>query len=155
MNASLSKNLAPEMVAAPAMSVRDLVHAPARSASTVRWMRLALVYFVAAVSLGVAMAATHDFRLKGLHVHLNMLGWVSMSLKSVFYERVREAAASRWASVHFWLYTLALPVMMVGLAGLLLGHAAMEPVVAIGSVGVLAAVIVFVANLMWHLRRSA
>jgi len=40
-----------------------------------RWVLVALVYFVAAVSLGVIMTATHDHRLKGVHVYLDPLGW--------------------------------------------------------------------------------
>jgi hypothetical protein len=120
--------------------------------SVLAWVRLALVYFLLAVSLGVAMAATHDFRLRGVHAHLNLLGWVSMGLTGWIYDRFPAAAASRAARVHFWLYQLALPVMMAGLAGLLLGHAAAEPVVAAGSVAMMLAVAVFAVNVLWHSR---
>jgi hypothetical protein len=114
-----------------------------------RWIGIALVYFILAIGLGVAMAASHDFRLKGLHVHLNMLGWVSMALMGVIYRLFPQAAASRLATWHFALYQAALPVMMVGLGGLLLGHEAMEPLVAAGSTGVLVAVLLF-ALAVWR-----
>ncbi len=128
---------------------------PVPAPGPLRWLRIALLYFVAAVTLGVAMAASHDFRLKGLHVHLNLLGWVSMAVTCFVYDRVPAAARSRLADVHFWLYQLALPVMMAGLAGLLLGHAQAEPFVALGSVAVLAAIATFVANVLWHTRDRA
>src|SRR5262249_46325830 len=99
-----------------------------------RWIRLALVDFFVAVLLGVVMAASHDFRLRGLHVHLNLLGWVSLAVTGVIYHLFPAAAATRAAGVHFWLYNLSLPVMMGGLTALLLGHQAFMPIVAVGSV---------------------
>jgi hypothetical protein len=108
-----------------------------------RWIAIALVYFVAAVSLGIFMAASQDIRLRGLHVHLNLLGWVSMALFGVVYRLFPQVAATRLAALHFWLYQLALPPMMAGLAGLLLGHAALMPLVAAGSLVVGAAIVLF------------
>jgi len=119
-----------------------------------RWIQLALVYFLLAVTLGVVMAATHDFRLRGVHVHLNLLGWVSMSVTAWVYQQFPRAAAGVAARVHFWLYNLALPVMMAGLAGLLLGVNALEPVVAASSVAVLGAVALFVVNVLRHSLRD-
>ena len=62
-----------------------------------RWIVLALAYFVLAVTLGVVMAASHDFRLRGVHVHLNMLGWVSMALTGLIYRVFPQAASTRLA----------------------------------------------------------
>ena len=44
------------------------------------WLRIAVVYFVLGVALGVVMGATNNFTLRPVHVHLNLLGWVSMAL---------------------------------------------------------------------------
>lgn len=149
------------------LTVHDFVHVPPAGAGVVpagarvapgadlRWVRAALVYFLVAVALGVGMAGAHDFRLKGLHVHLNLLGWVSMALTAFVYGRVPAAAAGLAARAHFWLYQAGLPVMMAGLGALLLGHAGAEPLVAAGSVIVLAGVAVFVGNVLWHARPGA
>ena len=115
---------------------------------SLRWVRLALVYFALAVLLGFAMSASHDHRLKGVHVHLNMLGWMSMSLFAWLYSQFPQAARGKAAAVHFWLYNLSLPVMMVALALLLLGHAQVEPVLAIGATFTVVAVLTFVGNLL-------
>ena len=112
-------------------------------ASSRRWIVIGLVYFVVAVSLGVVMGASHDFRLKVVHVHANLLGWVSMSLMGLVYRLYPSAATSRLAGWHFALYQLALPVMLGGLAALMLGQRAAEPVVGIASVVMLAAVVCF------------
>ena len=117
-----------------------------------RWIVLALAYFVLAVTLGVVMAANHDFRLRGVHVHLNMLGWVSMALTGLIYRVFPQAAATRLARWHFALYQGALPVMMAALAGLLLGVAALEPLVAASSVAMLVSIVLF-ALAIW--RRDA
>lgn len=121
---------------------------------SLRWIRLALVYFAVAVLLGFVMSAAHDHRLKGVHVHLNMLGWMSMSLFAWLYSQFPQAARGKAAAVHFWLYNLALPVMMAGLSGLLLGHAQFEPMVAIGATVTVVAVLVFVANLLLATRAT-
>ncbi len=115
-----------------------------------RWVLVALVYFVAAVSLGVYMAAAHDFRLRGVHVHLNMLGWVSMALSAFVYRLFPAAAAAFGARVHFWLYNAALPVMAVSLGGLLLGDARFVPVVGASSVAMLVAIIAFAVTVFRH-----
>lgn len=118
------------------------------STTTKRWVQAALVYFLVAVTLGVFMAASHDFRLRGVHVHLNLLGWVSMAVSAWVYHVFPAAAQTRVAKVHFWLYQGALPPMMVALAGLLLGHAQFEPLVAASSLAVWAAVAMFVVNVL-------
>jgi hypothetical protein len=120
-------------------------------ATCARWIGIALVYFVLAVALGVAMAASRDFRLRGLHVHLNLLGWVSAALMGLIYRQFPQAAASRLARWNFGLYNTGLPVMMVSLGGLLLGVEAMGPVVAVSSIAVLVAVLLF-ALAIWRER---
>lgn len=112
-------------------------------AASRRWIVVALVYFVAAVALGVAMGSTHDFRLKTVHVHANLLGWVSMALMGLVYRLYPAAAVSRLAAWHFGLYQLALPAMLGGLAALMFGRTGAEPVVGLASVVMLAAVICF------------
>jgi hypothetical protein len=129
--------------------LQDIAEATSR-----RWIVIALIYLVAAVSLGVVMGASHDFRLKTVHVHANLLGWVSMALMGLVYRLYPSAAASRLASWHFALYQLALPAMLGGLAALMLGQPGAEPVVGIASVVMLAAVICFALAVWLGGRRS-
>lgn len=117
-----------------------------------RWLYSAVIYFVIAVGLGVFMGASHDHRLTGVHVHLNLLGWVSMALTGFLYRAWPRAAVSRLARVHFWLYSLALPPMMVALGLYLTGTAAAEPVLGICSVLVFVAVLLFAINVARHSR---
>ncbi|MFZ5722531.1 MAG: cytochrome-c oxidase [Pseudomonadota bacterium] len=114
-----------------------------------RWLRIAVVYFVVAVMIGVFMAATHDHRLTPVHTHLNLLGWVSLALIGFIYRAFPQAATSRLAKTQFWLHNLALPPMMLALGGLMLtGNTALEPLLAICSIAVLVSVVIFAFNVL-------
>lgn len=50
-----------------------------------RFFKIAAVYFVIAIILGIIMGIRHDFSLTSVHAHLNLLGWVSMALFGTIY----------------------------------------------------------------------
>src|SRR5437899_7856127 len=93
------------------------------------FIRLAVLYLIAGVLLGIVMAASQNFTMHPVHAHLNLLGWVTMALFAGFYRLWPEAAASRLAKVHFWVYVPAHFVQMVALYVLFRGVAAIEPLV--------------------------
>lgn len=115
-----------------------------------RLLRCAVVYSVIGISMGIAMAGSHDFTNKGVHVHANLVGWVSMAVMALAYRAFPALAASRLASVHFWLHNLGLPVMLIGLYALLHAIAWGEPVVAVGSIIVALAFLCFAVNVFRH-----
>jgi len=114
------------------------------------FFRLAVLYLIAGISLGLFMAASHDHSMFPVHAHLNLLGWVSMSIFAVFYRLWPAAAASKLAKAHFWIYVPAHFVQMVTLFILMRGNEAIEPVLGIASVAVGIAIIVFAVNLWKH-----
>src|SRR5512134_408660 len=91
-------------------------HARSYAPSTAAWFRLAVVYLLVSVILGVAMGASENFALRSVHSHVSLLGWTTLALAGLIYRVFPEAVASRLANVHFWLYNLALPQMMGSLA---------------------------------------
>jgi hypothetical protein len=114
------------------------------------WYRLALVYFVVATGLGLFMGISDDHSLFPVHAHLNLLGWVSLALTGVMYERFPAAIGTRLYLIHFWAYNVTLPVAMVMLAFLLKGSQALGPAVGILSILLFASIVVFVANIWRH-----
>jgi hypothetical protein len=112
------------------------------------FLRLAVLYLLAGVSLGIFMAASHDHSMFPVHAHLNLLGWVSLSLFGLFYRTWPAAAETRLAKVHFWTYVPAHFVQMVLLAALYRGNQAVEPALAVASLLVAAAIACF-AVLVW------
>lgn len=113
-----------------------------------RWIFIAIIYFIIGVLLGLGMGIFNDHRLYGAHAHINLLGWLSMVATGVIYHFFPNAGQSRLATIHFWFYNIGLPAMMIGLAGKLLGHEAMEPVLGIGSLLVGIGVLLFGINVL-------
>jgi cbb3-type cytochrome oxidase subunit 1 len=111
------------------------------------WMiRLAVVYFVVGIALGLQMAASNDFTLAPVHAHLNLLGWVSLAIFAGVYRIWPATERSRLARLHGWLYNIGLPFMMLGL-GMLLRQAP-NAAVFLGGGGalVILGILCFVAN---------
>ncbi len=115
-----------------------------------RWIYVAIVYFCLAVGLGVFMGLSGDHRLMAVHAHMNLLGWVTLALIGVIYHYFPRAAASRLASLQFWLHNLTLPVMMAALALVILGTPQAGPLLGSAAVVMLLAVLLFAANLLWR-----
>lgn len=113
------------------------------------FFRLAVLYLIVGVFLGLYMAASHDHALHPVHAHLNLLGWVSLFLFGAFYRFFPAAAETALARVHFWLYVVAHFLQMVLLALLFLGNAAVEPALAGASVLVVVAILCF-ARIVWR-----
>ena len=119
-----------------------------------RWIYMAILYFVMAVALGIFMGASRDHGLMPVHAHLNLLGWVSMALTGFIYQYFTDAGRSRLANVHFWVYNLTLPPMMIALSLLLKGHVGIEPVLGILSMVMGVSVLLFAVNLFFNGPRS-
>jgi hypothetical protein len=110
--------------------------------------RLAVLYLLAGVCLGLFMAASHDHSMFPVHAHLNLLGWVTLSLFGLFYRNWPAAATTKLAKVHVGLYVPAHFVQMVLLAALYRGNPAVEPALAVVSVLVGVAIVCF-AVVVW------
>jgi len=117
------------------------------------WIKLAVLYLLLGVGMGIMMGASQNFTLRPVHAHLNLLGWTTLALAGVIYSVFPRAGSSMLARVHFWTMNVALPVMMLALAYLLVtGDRAAIPF--LGAAEILAAVSVlsFAANLFLNLR---
>jgi hypothetical protein len=107
------------------------------------WFRVAAIYFVIAVTLGIAMGASGDHTLTPVHAHLNLLGWVSMSLFGMVAMAHPAIARGRAAACQFWLYNLGLPAMLLALTARIKGVEAAEPLVGVASIAVGLGVLLF------------
>ena len=119
------------------------------------FLRIAVLYIVVGVSLGIYMGASGDHSMHPVHAHLNLLGWVAMSLFGLFYRVVPAAAESTLAKVHFWLYVPANFVQMVLLALLYRGNGALEPALGMFSILVGVAFVCFAIVVWRHTGKAA
>lgn len=113
------------------------------------FFRLAVLYFVAGVLLGLFMAASGDHSMFPVHAHLNLLGWVTLSLFGVYYRLLPAAAGTRLARIQFWIYVPAHFVQMVLLFTKFRNHPEVEPALAVASTLVGVGVLCFAA-VVWR-----
>lgn len=65
---------------------------------------------------GIQMSATHDHSLSPAHGHLNLIGFVAMSVFGAYYALSPKAAASGLAKVHYALTLASVVVLIPGIA---------------------------------------
>jgi hypothetical protein len=103
----------------------------------------AVVMVVAGMIWGIVMAVTLDHSAMPAHAHLNLLGWVSLFLFGIFYHLHPAIDASRAAIVQVWAWIVSTVVMTVGVALVHTGHQVGDPIAAVGSLLVLASMLLF------------
>jgi len=108
-----------------------------------RWLLAAVVYFLISVGLGTYMGASGRHELFSVHSHAALLGWASMGLTALLYRSFPDAARSRLAPWHFYLYQLAVPAMLVAVAALVTGRKEAEPVAGLASAALIVSVLLF------------
>ena len=105
--------------------------------------RLAVLFVIAGMAMGIGMAMSQDHSIMPAHAHLNMLGWVSLFLFGIYYERRPALDTSRLAIIQVAVWSIGTVVLTMAVAALHLGYTAFDPVAAIASLTVLAAMLMF------------
>src|SRR4051812_45949576 len=118
----------------------------------ITWLKIAVVYFVIGVGFGLYMGASGDHTLFSVHAHINLLGWVSLTLIGLIYRQFPDIATNRLAKIQFWLHNLGLPCLLVALTCLMQGNRAIEPAVGVFSIVVGLSVVLFAVNILKNLK---
>lgn len=118
------------------------------------WILIAVTYLVAGATVGVLMGASMNFTFAPVHAHINLLGWASMALAGLIYDRFPLAGGSKLGVVHFWLHNTVLPALMVVLFLFLGGNQSLGPVLGVFSVLMLLTLALFAVNLWINLKRA-
>ena len=111
-------------------------------------VKIASLYLLVGLALGLAMALAEDFRLVSVHSHLLLLGWATLAITGIVYVVRPRCADTRLAVAHFWLHNLGLPVMMLSLSAAHLGEPRAEPLVGLGSALVSGGLGLFTLNVL-------
>lgn len=107
------------------------------------FIRVALIFALVGMGLGLYMAMSGDHSQRPAHAHINLLGWVTMMLYGLFYKCFDDAGRSRLARIQFWITTTGVAVMNAGIFALYGGLPQAEPAAAVGSLLVIAGLILF------------
>ncbi len=114
------------------------------------FMLLGSLLLLVGISVGIMMGATGDHSLAPLHAHINLLGFVLMTVFGLVYRSFPNMAASGLATLHFWLHSLGTLLLLALLALLLTGsisESAMFPLAPISEVSIFVGIVCFVINL--------
>lgn len=95
---------------------------------------------------GLYMSITHDFSTSPAHAHLNLLGWVSLSIMGGFYALLGKDTPLWLVRTNFFLSCTGVACMITGL-GLLFTNVAtvkqLLPLIAVGELSVIAGFVSF------------
>jgi hypothetical protein len=93
----------------------------------------AVVFVVAGMIWGLTMAISENHSSLSAHAHLNLLGWVSLFLFSIYYRLHPALDDARAAIVQVWVWIIGTAIIAVGVGLATTGHAGAEPIAAVGS----------------------
>lgn len=112
-----------------------------------RFLRLAVIAALCGMTWGIIMGAQQNFAAASAHAHLNLLGWVSMTLYGLFYRVVPTAAEGKLPKVHFWLALIGVLIFVPSLGVVLAGPKSMlmnaEKAIMLASVLVAGSMLLF------------
>jgi cbb3-type cytochrome oxidase subunit 1 len=102
------------------------------------------LWLLIGMALGMHMGASENFTLAPVHAHINLLGFVLMTLFGLSYRLIPALAETLFGRIHFWLHQIGALGTLVGLYLLLSGTMP-------GIVPVMAASegLVFLATVAW------
>lgn len=123
------------------------------SGAGIIWLKVAVLYLMLGVAMGIAMGASQNFTLRPVHAHVNLLGWTTLAIAGLIYSVFPQAGESYLARAHFWLMNLSMPVMMVALSLLLMGNVVLVPVLAASEIVAALGIVAFAANLFLNVKR--
>ncbi|MHB8474429.1 MAG: hypothetical protein ACYDC8_16580 [Gammaproteobacteria bacterium] len=117
---------------------------------SIRFLLVGATYGLCSMVLGMVMGAREDFTLMPVHAHLNLLGWVALTLYGVVYKIYPAMGASPLAAVQFYLANLGVLLLLPALAAFLSGHQTVLPVMIAGEMCTLVTLAIFFANIWLH-----
>jgi hypothetical protein len=115
-------------------------------------LRLAVLFVFVGMAMGIEMAATQNHAIMPAHAHLNLLGFVSLFLFAIYYERRPALDTSRLAPIQVVVWSVGTVILTIAVAAIHLGYTAADPIAALASLVVLAALVLFGYFVFWPAR---
>src|ERR671913_1052058 len=105
--------------------------------------KLAVLFVIAGMAMGIGMAASQDHSIMPAHAHLNLLGWVSLFLFGIYYRLHPAIDASALARIQVWIWSIGTVALTLAVAAIHMGHTGADPVAAVSPLVVLGAMVLF------------
>ncbi|MCF4098424.1 hypothetical protein [Maritalea mediterranea] len=97
---------------------------------------------------GIQMSATNDHTLSPAHGHLNLIGFVTLTIYGIYYALTPGAAKSKLAPIHLGISVLAVIILVPGIAMAISG--AGETLAKVGSIVTIATMGLFIFMILRH-----
>lgn len=107
------------------------------------YFKTAVVFLIVGIVMGLQMSMSGNHNVVGAHAHSNLIGWVTMALFGSYFALAPARAEGRLAMIQYCIYTVGVVITIPSLYFMMMGNAALEPIVAIGSLIAFAGVILF------------
>jgi peptidoglycan/LPS O-acetylase OafA/YrhL len=117
--------------------------------------KLAVLFIIVGMAMGIGMAVTQNHAIMPAHAHLNLLGWVSLFLFGIYYERRPALDTSRSAMIQVVLWSVGTVILTIAVAAIHLGYPAADPFAGIASLIVLVAILMFAYFIFRPMRIAA
>ena len=99
------------------------------------YLAIGALWLVLGMVLGIVMGASENFLFMPVHAHINLVGFACHSIFGLAYRQWPAMKASSLALFQFWIFVIATPITLIGLAFTLTGGPALPTI--IGSFGLL------------------
>ena len=117
------------------------------------WLKIALIYLIIGVVFGLVMSIKGNFQFASVHSHIGLMGWVVLAISGIIYCIFPDTGKTRLGYMHFWIFNIGLPVMLISLFLFKNGQLFFEPVLAISSIAYVIGVVCFALNIFINLRK--
>ncbi|MGI2328342.1 cbb3-type cytochrome c oxidase subunit I [Planococcus sp. YIM B11945] len=121
----------------------------------IAFIKVAAVYLLVGVCLGLYMGIAEKFEYTAPHAHINLLGWATMALFGLIYHFFPRAGNSKLGKIHFWLHNIGTLALILGMVFFANENEAIALPLAIpGAILVIIATLVFLVNVFQNLENE-
>lgn len=79
-----------------------------------KWIKLAVLYLVIGICVGLFMSYTLHLKWGSAHAHTNLVGFTTTAIFGVIYSLYPGAANNTLGKTHFWLHNIGVPIFLIG-----------------------------------------
>ncbi len=117
---------------------------------SIRFLLAAAIYGLISMVMGMVMGAKEEFTLTPVHAHLNLLGWIALTLYGIVYKIYPAMGESQLATAQFYVANAGVLILIPSLTAFLLGNAGALPVLIAGELLTVSALVIFFVNIWNH-----
>lgn len=115
-----------------------------------RFMRLSVLFGLIGIGMGIYMGISEDFALRPVHVHVNLLGWVSCALFALVYRAVPRMADDSLTGWHLAFAAGGMVAMVFAFPLHLYGFEWTDPIVSVAFLANAIGMVLFTVLVFKH-----